>query len=196
MKNAMLVGVELNTMKYDINYSLDELENLAKSLDINVISRVTQKLDSINPKFYIGSGKVLEIKNEITALDIDTVIFDDELSPTQIRNLEEELEITVIDRTLLILEIFSQRANTTEAMLEVRLAKLKYMLPRLVGLNKSLSRQGGSSSLASKGSGEKQIELDRRKIANEIVMLEEKLEKVKKDRAHQELKEKKRTFLL
>lgn len=191
MKNAMLVGVELNTMKYDINYSLDELENLAKSLDINVISRVTQKLDSINPKFYIGSGKVLEIKNEITALDIDTVIFDDELSPTQIRNLEEELEITVIDRTLLILEIFSQRANTTEAMLEVRLAKLKYMLPRLVGLNKSLSRQGGSSSLASKGSGEKQIELDRRKIANEIVMLEEKLEKVKKDRAHQRTKREK-----
>ena len=191
MKNAMLVGVELNTMKYDINYSLEELENLAKSLDINVISRVTQKLDSINPKFYIGSGKVLEIKNEIIALDIDTVIFDDELSPTQIRNLEEELEITVIDRTLLILEIFSQRANTTEAMLEVRLAKLKYMLPRLVGLNKSLSRQGGSSSLASKGSGVKQIELDRRKIANEIVMLEEKLEKVKKDRAHQRTKREK-----
>ena len=191
MKNALLVGVELNTMKYDINYSLDELANLAKSLEINVISRVTQKLDSINPKFYIGSGKVEEIKNEITALDIDTVIFDDELSPTQIRNLEEELEITVIDRTLLILEIFSQRANTTEAMLEVRLAKLKYMLPRLVGLNKSLSRQGGSSSLASKGSGEKQIELDRRKISNEIVMLEERLEKVKRDRAHQRTKREK-----
>ena len=175
MKNAIVVGVELTNMRYDIEYSLDELTNLAKSLEINVVSRVTQKLDSINPKFYIGSGKVGEIKNEITALDIDTVIFDDELSPSQIRNLEEELEITVIDRTLLILEIFSQRANTTESMLEVRLAKLKYMLPRLVGLNKSLSRQGGSSSLASKGSGEKQIELDRRKISNEIVMLEEKL---------------------
>ena len=97
----------------------------------------------------------------------------------------------MIDRTLLILEIFSQRANTTEAMLEVRLAKLKYMLPRLVGLNKSLSRQGGSSSLASKGSGEKQIELDRRKISNEIVMLEERLEKVKRDRAHQRTKREK-----
>lgn len=191
MKNAMLVGVELNTMKYDIYYSLDELENLAKSLEINVISKVTQKLDSINPKFYIGSGKVGEIKNEIKALDIDTVIFDDELSPSQIRNLEKELEATVIDRTLLILEIFSQRANTTEAMLEVRLAKLKYMLPRLVGLNNSLSRQGGSSSLASKGSGEKQIELDRRKISNEIVMLEERLEKIKRDRSHQRTKREK-----
>ena len=191
MKNALIVGVELNNMKYDINYSLDELTNLAKSLDINVLSRVTQKLDSINPKYYIGSGKVLEIKNEITALDIDTVIFDDELSPSQIRNLEEELEVTVIDRTLLILEIFSLRANTTEAMLEVRLAKLKYMLPRLVGLNKSLSRQGGSSALASKGSGEKQIELDRRKIANEIVLLEERLAKVKKDREHQRTKREK-----
>lgn len=191
MKKAIIVGVELNNMKYDIDYSLDELTNLAKSLEIDILSRVTQKLDSINPKFYIGSGKVEELKNEVIALDIDTVIFDDELSPSQIRNLEKELEIAVIDRTLLILEIFSERANTTESMLEVRLAKLKYMLPRLVGLNKSLSRQGGSSALASKGSGEKQIELDRRKISNEIVMLEERLKKVKKDRELQRTKREK-----
>jgi GTP-binding protein HflX len=191
MEKALIVGVELNNSQYSIDYSLDELANLAKSLDIKVLGRVTQKLDTINPRYYIGSGKVEEIKNEATALDIDTIIFDDELSPSQIRNLEEALELTVIDRTLLILDIFAKRASKNEAMLEVRLAKLKYMLPRLVGLNKSLSRQGGSASVASKGSGEKQIELDRRKIAAEIIQIEEKLKKIKSDRAHQRVKREK-----
>jgi GTP-binding protein HflX len=96
--------------------------------------------------------------------------------------LEKELNIKVIDRTLLILDIFAERASTTEAILEVRLAKLKYMLPRLVGLNNYMSRQGGSAGVASKGSGEKQIELDRRKIAGEIIQIEEKLKKIKKER--------------
>ena len=185
MKTAILVGVELNTSEYTIEYSLTELENLAESLGIKVIDKITQKLSTINPRFYIGSGKVTEIKNYITAYDIDTVIFDDELSPSQIRNLEKELEVTVIDRTLLILDIFAIRASTTEAMLEVKLAKLKYMLPRLVGLNNYMSRQGGSSGPANKGSGEKQIELDRRKIAAEIVQLEERLKKIKSDRTLQ-----------
>ena len=185
MKTAILVGVELNTSEYTIEYSLTELENLAESLGIKVIDKITQKLSTINPRFYIGSGKVTEIKNYITAYDIDTVIFDDELSPSQIRNLEKELEVTVIDRTLLILDIFAIRASTTEAMLEVKLAKLKYMLPRLVGLNNYMSRQGGSSGPANKGSGEKQIELDRRKIAAEIVQLEERLKKIKNDRTLQ-----------
>ena len=191
MQKALIIGVELNNSPYSIDYSLDELQNLAKSLEITVLGRITQKLDNINPKYYIGSGKVEEIKNEATALDVDTIIFDDELSPSQIRNLEEALELTVIDRTLLILDIFAKRANTNEAMLEVRLARLKYMLPRLVGLNKSLSRQGGSSSLASKGSGEKQIELDRRKISAEIIQIEEKLKKIKADRSHQRVKREK-----
>ena len=180
MEKALIVGVELNNSEYSLEYSLDELKNLAKSLDIEVVERISQKLDRINPKYYIGSGKVEEIKMYITTYDIDTVIFDDELSPSQIRNLEKELNVKVIDRTLLILDIFAERASTTEAILEVRLAKLKYMLPRLVGLNNYMSRQGGSSSVASKGSGEKQIELDRRKIAGEIIQIEEKLKKNKK----------------
>ncbi len=191
MEKALIVGVELFDSQYSLEYSLDELTNLAKSLDIEVVERVTQKLDRINPKFYLGSGKVNEVKNMIVSYDIDTVIFDDELSPSQIRNLEEELEIKVIDRTLLILDIFAQRANTTEAILETRLAKLKYMLPRLVGLNNYMSRQGGSAGVASKGSGEKQIELDRRKIAAEIIQIEEKLKKIKADRAAQRVKREK-----
>ena len=182
MEKAIVVGVELNNSEYTLDYSLTELTNLAKSLDIEVIERISQKLDRINPKYYIGSGKVEEIKMYITTYDINTVIFDDELSPSQIRNLEKELNINVIDRTLLILDIFAKRASTAEAILEVRLAKLKYMLPRLVGLNNYMSRQGGSAGVASKGSGEKQIELDRRKIAGEIIQIEEKLKKIKKER--------------
>ena len=191
MEKALLVGVELSDSLYSIEYSLKELENLATSLKITVVDKISQKLNTINPKYYIGSGKVMEIKNQITALDIDTVIFDDELSPSQIRNLEKELDVKVIDRTLLILDIFALRAQTTEAILEVRLAKLKYMLPRLVGLNNYMSRQGGSSGPANKGSGEKQIELDRRKIAGEIVQIEEKLKKVKQNRLHQRVKREK-----
>ena len=182
MEKAIVVGVELNNSEYTLDYSLTELTNLAKSLNIEVIERISQKLDRINPKYYIGSGKVEEIKMYITTYDINTVIFDDELSPSQIRNLEKELNVNVIDRTLLILDIFAKRASTTEAILEVRLAKLKYMLPRLVGLNNYMSRQGGSAGVASKGSGEKQIELDRRKIAGEIIQIEEKLKKIKKER--------------
>ena len=191
MEKAIVVGVELFDSEYSLEYSLDELTNLAKSLDIKVVERVSQKLDKINPKFYLGSGKVEEIKNMIVALDIDTVIFDDELSPSQIRNLEKTLEVKVIDRTLLILDIFQFRANTTEAILETKLAKLKYMLPRLVGLNNYMSRQGGGAGVANKGSGEKQIELDRRKIAAEIIQIEERLKKIKNDRAAQRIKREK-----
>ena len=191
MEKAIIVGVELNNSEYTLDYSLTELTNLAKSLDIEVVERISQKLDRINPKYCIGSGKVEEIKMYITTYDINTVIFDDELSPSQIRNLEKELNVNVIDRTLLILDIFAKRASTTEAILEVRLAKLKYMLPRLVGLNNYMSRQGGSAGVASKGSGEKQIELDRRKIAGEIIQIEEKLKKIKKDRSLQREKRQK-----
>ena len=191
MEKALLVGVELNTSEYSIEYSLKELENLANSMDIEVVGKISQKLDRINPKYYIGSGKVEEIKNQVVAEDIDTVIFDDELSPSQIRNLEKGLGVKVIDRTLLILDIFAKRASTTEAIYEIRLAKLKYMLPRLVGLNNYMSRQGGSSGPANKGSGEKQIELDRRKIAAEIVQIEEKLEKIKSNRSFQRVKREK-----
>lgn len=181
MKNAILVSVITTTSLYNTTYYLDELEKLAQTLEINVVERASQKMEKINAKYYIGAGKVEEIKKLITVLNADTVIFDDELSPSQLRNLEEKLEITVIDCSLLILNIFEARANTTESILEIKLAKLKYMLPRLVGLNNSLSRQGGSAT-NSKGAGETQLELDRRRITNEIFALEKKLELARKNR--------------
>ena len=102
MKKALLVGVELQNSLYSIEYTLKELEHLAKAADIMVVDKVSQKLNTINPKYYIGSGKIEEIKNQITALDIDVVIFDDELSPSQLRNIEEALEVEILDRSLLI----------------------------------------------------------------------------------------------
>ena len=154
MEKALLVGLDLPTNEYSIDYTLKELGNLAKACDLKVIEKISQKTNEINPKYYVGSGKVDEIKMLITSLEIDVVIFDDELSPSQIRNLEAKLECRVIDRSLLILDIFSQRANTAEAILEIKLARLTYMLPRLIGLNASLSRQGGGSgATSSKGAG-------------------------------------------
>ena len=166
-ERALLVGVESTNMTYDINYTLSELSNLAKSCEIEVIDSTFQRLDRINPKTYVGSGKVNEISLLCQTLNCDLVIFDDELTPSQIRNLEAKLQKKVIDRSYLILEIFEKRAKTTEAILEIKLAKLKYMLPRLIGLNASLSRQGGGSgATSSKGSGEKQIELDNNFTSN------------------------------
>lgn len=185
-ERALLVGVETTNMTYDINYTLSELSNLANSCEIEVIEKTFQRLDRINPKTYVGSGKVNEISLLCQTLNCDLVIFDDELTPSQIRNLEAKLQKKVIDRSYLILEIFEKRAKTTEAILEIKLAKLKYMLPRLIGLNASLSRQGGGSgATSSKGSGEKQIELDKRKILSEIKQLETKLDEIKKNRSIQ-----------
>lgn len=189
MEKALLVGLDLPTNEYSIDYTLKELGNLAKACDLKVIEKISQKTNEINPKYYVGSGKVDEIKMLITSLEIDVVIFDDELSPSQIRNLESKLECRVIDRSLLILDIFSQRANTAEAILEIKLARLTYMLPRLIGLNASLSRQGGGSgATSSKGAGEKQLELDRRQIMSEIEQTKRKLQTIKNNRQQQRQK--------
>ena len=193
MEKALLVGLDLPTNEYSIDYTLKELGNLAKACDLKVIEKISQKANEINPKYYVGSGKVDEIKMLITSLEIDVVIFDDELSPSQIRNLEAKLECRVIDRSLLILDIFSQRANTAEAILEIKLARLTYMLPRLIGLNASLSRQGGGSgATSSKGAGEKQLELDRRQIMSEIEQTKRKLQTIKNNR-HQQRQKRSRT---
>ena len=193
MEKALLVGLDLPTNEYSIDYTLKELGNLAKACDLKVIEKISQKANEINPKYYVGSGKVDEIKLLITSLEVDVVIFDDELSPSQIRNLEAKLECRVIDRSLLILDIFSQRANTAEAILEIKLARLTYMLPRLIGLNASLSRQGGGSgATSSKGAGEKQLELDRRQIMSEIEQTKRKLQTIKNNR-HQQRQKRSRT---
>src|SRR5690606_34187517 len=144
-----------------------------------------------NPSHYIGSGKVKEILMFHDETDSNLVIFNDELSPSQIRNLETELDTKVIDRTMLILDIFARRAKTREAQLQVELAQLQYMLPRLVGLRASLSRQAGSTGggVATRGPGETKLELDRRRIEDQIARLRRELESVK---SHRETQRKRR----
>jgi GTP-binding protein HflX len=181
MDQAILVGLSyLETTEETIN-SLNELEHLALALNIQTKDKVVQNAKAISPRFYIGSGKVLEIKKMIEVLDVDIIIFDDTLSPAQIKNLEKELDVQVIDRSFLILSIFAERAQSREAVLEVSLAQKMYLLPRLVGMGNSLSRQGGGSFNA-KGPGETKLELDRRRLSHEITIIKAELEKIRAEK--------------
>lgn len=185
-EKAVIVGVQLQKDLH-FAYGMEELHNLAEACNVEVVGEITQNLDRINPSHYVGSGKVEEIKAFYEEADANLVIFNDELSPSQIRNLEEDLECKVIDRTMLILDIFSRRAKTREAQVQVELAQLQYMLPRLVGLRASLGRQGGGSSggVANRGAGETKLELDRRKIEEQISKLHKELEHIKDQRVTQ-----------
>ena len=173
IQRAILVGVDLNNDK-NFDYSVEELKNLAEACSVEVADVLTQKLERVNSAHYIGSGKVEEVAHLVAKNDANLVIFNDELSPSQIRNLEHELQCKVIDRTILILDIFASRAKTREAQLQVEVAQLKYMMPRLIGLNASLSRQAGG--IGSKGPGEKKLELDRRRIEEQIHKLSKELD--------------------
>lgn len=179
-EKAIIVGVNIDYD--DFESSMIELRELAIACDINVIDKITQNLDAINSSLYIGTGKADEIKERINELGANLVIFNDELSPSQLKNLQKILNVPILDRTSLILEIFARRAKSKEAKLQVEVAKLKYMLPRLIGLHSSLGRQGGSSSVSNKGSGEKKLELDRRKIEDEITKLNKELKEIEKER--------------
>ncbi len=176
--DTIIIGVE-KQQDVDFSYSMKELTNLTEALDLRTVAQVSQKLTVPNQATYIGSGKVSEIKMMCEEMDVSLVIFNDELTPSQIRNLEKLLEVTVYDRTMLILDIFGERAKTKEAQMQVEVARLKYLLPRLVGMRASLSRQGGSGTgLANRGAGETKLELDRRKIESRINMLEKELESI------------------
>lgn len=179
MYKAILVGADLKNDGL-MNYFMEELKNLALARNIEVLYKITQSISKISAKFYIGSGKVLEIKTFVDNLDADIVIFNNELSGSQIRNLEKEIGVRVIDRTLLILDIFAVRAKTKEAMLQVEIAQLEYMLPRLSGLSESLGRQQGG--IGSRGPGEKKLELDRRRILSDRTRLKKELEEIVKAR--------------
>ncbi len=180
MEKAIIVGVQHKNSQYDLKYSLDELTNLALSDEIMVVDVITQILDNPTPNFYVGKGKVDEIIISINANEPDMVIFDDELTPSQLRNLEQKLDIKIIDRSLLILDIFAKRAKTREAILEIKLSQNKYLLPRLSSMTKNFSRQAGTTGgFSSKGPGEKQIELDRRQLSVEIYRIQEELLKIK-----------------
>ena len=175
---ALLACVD--TGEYDVERSLDELEELAKSAGAQVVGRVTQKKDTFDPATVMGSGRLQEIAEYVEANEITVVIFDHELSPAQQKNIEKVVDAKIIDRTTLILDIFAQRARTSEGRLQVELAQLKYRLPRLSGLGTSLSRLGGG--IGTRGPGESKLESDRRHIRRRINSLEEQLEELEKHR--------------
>ncbi|MFJ5625023.1 GTPase HflX [Peribacillus loiseleuriae] len=174
-QKAVLVGVNINNHR-DFAYSMEELANLAEACGVEVVGEMTQNLQRVNSSHYIGSGKVDEVKTLVEYSDGNLVIFNDELSPSQIRNLERDLDCKVIDRTILILDIFADRAKTREAQLQVEVAELQYMLPRLIGLRESLGRQSGGVGTKNRGVGEKKLELDRRRIEEKIHVLNKELE--------------------
>ncbi|WP_150272408.1 GTPase HflX [Paenibacillus tepidiphilus] len=172
---AVIVGVQLqNDLHFD--YSMDELRNLAAACNLEVVAELTQKAAKINSAHYIGSGKIAELAQLAETAEDAVIIFNDELTPSQIRNLESSLDRTVIDRTILILNIFAERAQTKEAQLQVEVARLQYMLPRLSGMRESLGRQGGGAGLKNRGTGETKLELDRRRIEERIYALQTELQ--------------------
>lgn len=192
IEKAILVAVKLQKDEH-FEYELEELHNLAEALDVEVVGEVTQNLERVTSSHYVGTGKVEEIKNFYEEAGANLVIFNDELSPSQIRNLERDLDCKVIDRTMLILDIFARRAKSNEAQMQVDLAQLQYMLPRLVGLRASLGRQGGGTGggFKNRGAGETKLELDRRKIEDQIAKLKRDLEHAKDQRETQRKQRKK-----
>lgn len=186
IERAVLIGVQTQTDEH-FEYSMEELGNLAEAIDVKVVGSITQNLERINPSHYVGTGKIAEIRNFYEEADANLVIFNDELSPSQIRNLENGLECKVIDRTMLILDIFARRARSRESRMQVDLAQLQYMLPRLIGLRASLGRQGGGTGggLQNKGAGETKLELDRRVIEDQIAKLRRELDHVQGQRETQ-----------
>jgi len=178
-ERLLLVGVSTRDEQETWD-SLDELEELAQTAGALTIFKVIQNREAIHPGTYVGKGKIEEIARLVADNDIDTVVCDDELSPAQIKNLEFELQTKVIDRTILILDIFAMRAITNEGKIQVELAQLKYRSSRLVGLGNSLSRLGGG--IGTRGPGEKKLEMDRRIIRERISILKKELDEVKRTR--------------
>ena len=185
-EKAILVGLETSQSRLEYmaqkeaEISLDELEELANTAGAIVVQKIIQKKQTQDSAYYIGKGKVEELSLICQAKDVDLLIFDDELSGAQVRNIEEATGMRVIDRTTLILDIFAQRAISKEGKLQVELAQLKYKLPRLLGLGTELSRLGGG--IGTRGPGEKKLEVDRRHIRRRITSLEKELSELEKRR--------------
>lgn len=171
VEKVILVAVSTGNEE-DAMESLDELEELVKTAGAEVVGRIVQNLEHINNATYVGTGKVQEIKDLIWETDAAAIICDDELSPAQYKNLEDELNVKVMDRTLVILDIFAGRARTAEGKIQVELAQLRYRSTRLIGMG-NLSRQGGG--IGTRGPGEKKLEVDRRLIRNRIAQLKEQV---------------------
>lgn len=189
MERALVVALDLGNDE-DFLYDLEELCRLCEACDMEVVGTVIQRADVMNKALFIGTGKVHEVKETAIMMDAEIVVFNDNLSPMQVRNLQNELELPILDRTTLILDIFSKRAKTREAKVQVETARLQYLLPRLAGLHAALSRQGGSggSGFSNKGAGEQKKELDRRHIENRLHQLRKELEEVAHDKQIQRKK--------
>lgn len=192
-ETAVLIGCQTTEDNERFRYSLEELASLAKTANGEVLMTITQKRDRIHPSTYIGKGKIEELQNLEEELEPDLFIFNDELSPSQIRNLSKQLQARVIDRTQLILDIFAQRARSREGKLQVELAQLQYLLPRLIGQGTAMSRLGGG--IGTRGPGETKLESDRRHIRGKIDEIKQQLSGIVKHRErYRERRKRNKTF--
>lgn len=178
-ERVILVGVSLDDSDH-VEESLVELNELVKTAGAESVGRLIQNREQIHPGTYIGKGKILELKDLIWELEATGIVCDDELSPVQMKNLQDELDVKVMDRTLIILDIFAARASTSEGKIQVELAQLKYRQTRLTGFGTAMSRLGGG--IGTRGPGEKKLEIDRRLIKNRIAQLNRELKEVKRHR--------------
>ena len=186
-ERAILVAVD--TGEYDAAVSLDELEELAQTAGAVVLGKISQKRPAVDKTTCVGSGMLEQIKNQAAALGANLLIFDHELTASQLRNIEEATDLAVVDRTTLILDIFAQRARSREGKLQVELAQQKYRLPRLMGQGTALSRLGGG--IGTRGPGESKLESDRRHIRRRIESLEEQLRDLERQRSTRRARRKK-----
>lgn len=189
-KRGIIVGININN-KNNFEESIIELKNLCIACDIEIVGKIEQNLKKVNPTFYMGSGKIEELRDLIEEMNAEIIVFNNELSASQIKNIEEEVKCSIIDRTALILDIFANRAKTREAKLQVEVARLQYELPRLIGANENLGRQSGGVGTKNRGAGETKLELDRRRIEDRISSLNKELEILKYQRNTQKNKRKK-----
>lgn len=187
MDKVYLVGVDTQNDR-QFERSMAELAELANACEMEVVGSCVQHTQ-INKAIYVGPGKLEQIREEAEELQADLLLFNDSLTPSQLRNIQDDTGMAVMDRTTLILEIFASRAKSREAMLQVEVARLQYLLPRLVGLHDALSRQGGTSgSMSSRGSGEKKLELDRRRAQSRLTELRRELAEMETERLTQQKK--------
>ena len=182
-ERAALVGLALRrSKKLDAEHSIDELAGLADAAGATVVLKMIQERPTPDPATFIGSGKLDELASECARVAADVVIFDNELTPAQLRHIEERVDRKVVDRTQLILDIFARRARTREGKWQVELAQLKYLLPRLAGSGTALSRLGGG--IGTRGPGETKLETDRRRIRQRIHAISEEIDSIRQRRRH------------
>lgn len=179
-EKAIIVCINFNKMNYDFDREEEELKSLCHTAGLEVVATTSQNIKEVNPAFLIGSGKVEEIATLVSAVDADVVVVDSELTGSQLNNISDACKVKVIDRSMLILDIFAGRAKSSEGRLQVKLAQLKYSLPRINSVTNSMGRFGGGVGM--RGPGETKLETDKRIIKNEIVKLERELIKIKNQR--------------